>query len=103
MLRVEAADDLSGVAHITVNGTCYPNLTGNAVDVTTVPWPSGVRGLAVCSVPVVTLAEPEGGVVVEGSVLDGVVVLVAGGFTGVVAAGGVTVGFWSWLGFHHAQ
>jgi len=32
-LRVEAADDLSGVAHITVNGTCYPNLTGNAVDV----------------------------------------------------------------------
>lgn len=33
VLRVEAADDLSGVAHITVNGTCYPNLTGNAVDV----------------------------------------------------------------------
>ena len=33
VLRVEAADDLSGVAHITVNGTCYPNLIGNAVDV----------------------------------------------------------------------
>jgi len=33
VLRVEAADDLSGVAHITVNGTCYPNLTGTTVDV----------------------------------------------------------------------
>ena len=66
---------------------------------TTVPCPSGVRGLAVCSGSVVTLAEPEGCVVVEGSVLDGVVVLVAGGFTGAVAAGGVTVGFWSWLGW----
>lgn len=33
VLRVEAADDLSGVAEITVNGTCYTNLTGNAVDI----------------------------------------------------------------------
>lgn len=33
VLRVEAADDLSGVAQITVNGKCYTNLTGNAVDV----------------------------------------------------------------------
>ena len=33
VLRVEAADDLSGVAQITVDGKCYTNLTGNAVDV----------------------------------------------------------------------
>lgn len=33
VLRVEAADDLSGVAQITVGGKCYTNLTGNAVDV----------------------------------------------------------------------
>lgn len=33
VLRVEASDNLSGVAQITVGGKCYTNLTGNAVDV----------------------------------------------------------------------
>ena len=33
VLKVEAADDLSGVAQITVNGKCYTNLTNGAVDV----------------------------------------------------------------------
>jgi len=33
VLRVEAADDLSGVAQITVGGKCYTNLTNGAVDV----------------------------------------------------------------------
>lgn len=33
VLRVEAADDLSGVVQITVGGKCYTNLAGNAVDV----------------------------------------------------------------------
>ena len=33
VLRVEASDDLSGLAHITVNGKCYTNLTGDTLDV----------------------------------------------------------------------
>ena len=33
VLRVEASDDLSGLAHITVSGKCHTNLTGNTLDV----------------------------------------------------------------------
>lgn len=33
VLRVEASDDLSGVAQITVGGKCYTNLTGKTLDV----------------------------------------------------------------------